>query len=242
MTTPADGQEAQIATDMPSVCSCGESAILLTWPQLTGNRLRTAIQNAFERLQTSNPEQRSGATVHPVPGFASLTVHFDPGEQSAQSILERLRQSSAVTGTEIPAPALRVIPACYEMQFAPDLNELAQGVGLSPEAVIELHLSADYVVQMIGFAPGFPYLAGLPQQLCFPRKATPRLQVAAGSIAIGGTQAGIYPSSGPGGWNLIGCTPLRLFNPAESEPCLCRPGDLIRFRRIPLSEFSSWRP
>ena len=134
------------------------------------------------------------------------------------------------------------IPVCYDAEFAPDLAALAAHSGLSPDEVIARHQARTYQVAMIGFAPGFPYLLGLDPALAMPRLATPRMQVTAGSVGIGGAQAGIYPAESPGGWRIIGRTPLRLFDPAREEPALLAPGQSLRFVAINRSRFDALLP
>jgi inhibitor of KinA len=130
------------------------------------------------------------------------------------------------------------IPVCYGDEYGLDLDTVAEHAGLSRDDVIARHAAAEYTVAMLGFAPGFPYLLGLDPSLQVPRRADPRTRVAAGSIAIGGAQAGIYPRELPGGWHLIGRTPRVLFDPAREPPCLLAPGDHVRFRMIEAGEFA----
>lgn len=129
------------------------------------------------------------------------------------------------------------IPVCYDGEFGPDLADVARHTGLSVEEVIARHSAVEYRVHCLGFAPGFPYLGGLPPELATPRRATPRQGVPAGSVAIGGAQTGIYPQSSPGGWNVIGRTPLRLFDADREPPALLKAGDRVRFRPITRGEF-----
>jgi inhibitor of KinA len=131
------------------------------------------------------------------------------------------------------------IPVCYDGEFALDLARVAEQVTLNPSEVIALHLSAKYTTACIGFMPGFPFLAGLPKQLHLPRLATPRTHVPAGSVAIAGAQSGIYPLESPGGWNVIGRTPIQLFDPKANPPALLRAGDQVRFRAITRDEFNA---
>lgn len=131
------------------------------------------------------------------------------------------------------------IPVCYEGEYALDLADVAAHASLAPAEVIALHCAAEYRVATVGFTPGFPYLTGLPPQLATPRRATPRASVAAGAVAIGGSQAGIYPMSSPGGWHVIGRTPMRLFDVTSDPPALLRPGARVRFRRITAAEFDA---
>jgi inhibitor of KinA len=129
------------------------------------------------------------------------------------------------------------VPLVYGEDFGPDLDSIAVIHGLSAEMVISLHREAVYRVCLIGFTPGFPYLSGLPEELVTPRLSDPRQAVPAGSVAIGGRQCGIYPVRSPGGWRIIGRTPLRLFDIQRPEPCLLAPGDEVVFRRIDEPEF-----
>ena len=130
------------------------------------------------------------------------------------------------------------IPVCYGSEYGLDLDAVAEHAGLPRDDVIARHAAAEYTVAMLGFAPGFPYLLGLDPALWVPRRATPRTRVPAGSVAIGGAQTGIYPRELPGGWHLIGRTPMALFDPARDSPCLLAPGDRVRFGVIDASEFA----
>ncbi|WIG55610.1 MAG: Allophanate hydrolase 2 subunit 1 [Rhodanobacteraceae bacterium] len=130
------------------------------------------------------------------------------------------------------------IPVCYGGDCGPDIDAIAEHAGLVRDEVIARHAAAEYTVAMLGFAPGFPYLLGLDAALHVPRRATPRTRVPAGSVAIGGAQTGIYPCELPGGWHLIGRTPLALFDPRRDPPCLLAPGDRVRFRAIDAGEFA----
>jgi inhibitor of KinA len=131
------------------------------------------------------------------------------------------------------------IPVCYDREFAPDLEEVARHAQISTKEVVDLHTGAEYRVACIGFVPGFPFLAGLPKTLATPRRATPRKEIPPGSVGIGGAQTGIYPLRSPGGWNLIGRTPLKLFEPAKDPPTVLCAGDRVRFRAITRQEFES---
>jgi inhibitor of KinA len=129
------------------------------------------------------------------------------------------------------------IPVCYESEFAFDLEDVARRAQLDPKEVVDLHCGAEYRVHCVGFTGGFPFLGGLPRKLATPRKNVPRKEIPAGSVAIGGKQTGIYPIKSPGGWNVIGRTPLKLFDPQENPPTLLQAGDHVRFRAITRDEF-----
>jgi KipI family sensor histidine kinase inhibitor len=175
-----------------------------------------------------------------VPAYASVAVFFDPFAIDAADARAWLREQCARTQDAASSIELRTIeiPVVYGGEFGPDLDDSAAELGLSPQALIARHSDRAYTVAMIGFAPGFPYLSGLDPELALPRLATPRTTVAAGSVAIGGAQTGIYPRPGPGGWRLLGRTPLHLFDTARDEPSLLQPGDRVRFRPIDAREFA----
>jgi inhibitor of KinA len=137
-------------------------------------------------------------------------------------------------------PRLIEVPVCYDAEFAPDLETVAQHCGLAPNEVVARHAAARYGVRCVGFTPGFPFLGGLPSQLATPRRKSPRTAVPAGSVAIGGPQTGIYPLRSPGGWNIIGRTPLRLFDVTREPAALLRAGDRVRFVSIGREEFEAW--
>jgi inhibitor of KinA len=184
-------------------------------------------------------------TLEVVPAFTTVAVFYDPAKIGS---LDALRSELAArVPRNIPrkdksAARERVIPVCYGGEFGPDLAAVATHAGLDEAAAIALHSGARYRVHAVGFAPGFPYLAGLPEKLHMPRRATPRTRVPAGSVGIGGAQTGVYPLATPGGWQLIGRTPLRLFRPEnETEPAWLQSGDRVKFQRITPEEFAAWK-
>lgn len=165
-----------------------------------------------------------------VPGMNNLTVIFDPTQEVGEIWLERLRKhwqhapSNQFTQREV------TIPVQYGGLHGPDLELVAEHCELSTDAVVRLHSESIYTVYFLGFQPGFAYMGGMPQRLNAPRRAEPRLLVPAGTVAIGGSQTGIYPTQSPGGWQLIAWTPENLFDPMKSTPCLLGPGDLVHFK------------
>ena len=175
------------------------------------------------------------------PAYCSILISFDAMRVGFEQVENFIRALLAKSGEALPIPRRVEIPVCYESEFAPDLQEVAAQSRLSTAEVIEIHASGVYYVSFIGFMPGFAYLGGLSPRLATPRLASPRTQVPAGSLAIGGNQTAIYPLSTPGGWRLIGRTPLRLFSP-ENEPfCFFSIGDEVRFKKISLAEFRNLR-
>jgi inhibitor of KinA len=173
-----------------------------------------------------------------VPSYRSLAVFYNP-VQLSRFELEKWIMDQARSLEESPEPAPRRIevPVVYGGEMGPDLETIANAHHLPLSEVVSLHIEPLYRVYFIGFSPGFPYLGGLSPRLITPRMKTPRRLVPAGSVAIGGEQTGIYSSDTPGGWQIIGRTPLKLFSLNDSPPCLFRPGDLVTFRPITLREF-----
>ena len=169
-----------------------------------------------------------------VPAYTSLAVFFDIDAVSADVVRDWLHTQSVgdIDAALAEAPHAIEIPVRYGGIFGEDLDAAAAELGIAADALISRHAAALYTVAMIGFAPGFPYLSGLDPSLALPRLATPRTRVPAGSVAIGGAQTGIYPRESPGGWRLLGRTPLRLFDPQRASPSLLAPGDRVRFVAI----------
>jgi inhibitor of KinA len=186
------------------------------------------------------------------PAYTSVSVFFDPVTVASMTetpdklcdwFATRIRAAaagSADPGRKMQSPSGSVeIPVCYDPEFALDIDDVARRAAISPGEVIHLHSAAEYRVACIGFVPGFPFLAGLPKELATPRRDVPRKQIPPGSVGIGGAQTGIYPLRSPGGWNLIGRTPLRLFESQKNPPALLRAGERVRFRKITREEFEA---
>ena len=171
-----------------------------------------------------------------IPGYRVLTVEYDPLRLTYGQICLFLRGLSVKEGKENSSRLIK-IPVCYGGRFGPDLKEVAEHTGFSEEEVIRRHTAPDYHVYMLGFRPGFPYLGGLDPDIACPRRATPRQMVEQGSVGIAGAQTGVYPEPSPGGWNLIGRTPLKLYD--EETFSLIRPGDTVRFERIDETEYKT---
>ena len=169
-----------------------------------------------------------------IPGMNNVTVVLADPQERALDAIEQLQRWWEESEALEPESRFIEIPVVYGGAAGPDLPVVAEHSRLSARQVVELHASTEYVVWFLGFQPGFPYLGGLPETLHTPRRAEPRLSVPAGSVGIGGEQTGIYPLATPGGWQLIGQTPLALFNPDNNDPVLLRPGDRVRF--IPQKE------
>jgi inhibitor of KinA len=208
----------------------------------------TEVLRTFRRLQAA----AIPGVIELAPAYTTVAVFFDPmvvanaGSERNPPLdwlTERVRAAIAGAGRPRRAAASPVrlveIPVCYDPEFALDLDHVASQAKLTPPKVVDLHSRAEYRVSCIGFVPGFPFLAGLPKELATPRRATPRKEIPAGSVAIGGAQTGIYPLRSPGGWNLIGRTPLQLFDPEKTPPAFLHAGDRVRFRAITREEFEA---
>ncbi|MBI2510833.1 MAG: 5-oxoprolinase subunit PxpB [Opitutae bacterium] len=220
------------------------------------NALRIELGAAIdEATQRSVQAACAGLDAAAIPGFTELvpayttvTAHYDPGAvvaagAPADDIVGWLMTRAELALKSLPAKPARQgktveIPVCYGGEFGPDLPRVAAQAKLSPEEVVRRHAAGNYVVHLVGFAPGFPYLGGMDVALATPRLAQPRAQVPAGSVGIAGAQTGVYPLATPGGWNLIGRTPVKLFRPEENPPVLLQAGDRVRFRAI---EANEWR-
>jgi inhibitor of KinA len=176
-----------------------------------------------------------------VPAFASVVI-FLRAPVPLQEIEDEIRDALRKPLRKHASNRLRVIevPVSYDPEFGLDLEIVGKHCGLSPNEIARFHSARQYEVRCVGFAPGFAYLGGLPRALATPRRSSPRTKVAAGSVAIGGSQTGIYPLASPGGWNIIGRTPLRLFDPARNPAAMLRTGDRVRFLAIDRAQFEQW--
>lgn len=214
----------EITSDTSSLVRFGENA---------SEEYFGAVTGLFRRLRTLNdPRIRN---LHPA--YATVLIDFDPLTMSHAELASTVGELVQL-GAEAHFPTRVVrIPVCYGGELGPDLPFVAEHAGLPSGEVVRLHSSANYVVHFLGFSPGFGYLDGLPAQLDCPRMESPRTRVAAGSVGIAGRQTGVYPLESPGGWRLIGCTPLRMFNPHASPPTRLEPGDKVQFVAIDRAEF-----
>lgn len=176
------------------------------------------------------------------PAYSSLLVDFDALTLSHRE-LESILRGYLERPDDVPLPVPREIeiPACYGGEFGADLEEVAALHSMEPARAIELHASVTYVVYFLGFVPGFAYLGELPQELATPRLASPRRSVPAGSVAIAGSQTGVYPFATPGGWRIIGRTPVAMFRPDRADMSLLSIGDRVRFAPISPDEFAGWK-
>ncbi|WP_260871180.1 5-oxoprolinase subunit PxpB [Paenibacillus xylanexedens] len=212
----------------------GETAIIID----CGDDLSEVVHHRVMSVCALLEKSTLPAMIEWVPSYTSVTLFYDPFissyPQLCQILLQQLNQMKESVQDK---PRTVTIPVCYGGDWGPDLDYVASEHGLTAEEVIAIHTSGDYLVHMIGFAPGFPYLGGLSDRIATPRRATPRLRVEAGTVGIGGKQTGIYPVDTPGGWQCIGRTPLRLFRPDEHVPSLLAAGDRVRFEQITMQDY-----
>ena len=223
----------------PRLIPMGDQALIIEFGERVDPALSAQIVALAQRLRDSRPI----GVVDIVPAYATLALHYDsaavgagtsPYEALSEIISAWLKTQSV---EPVNAGRLVEIPCCYGGAFGEDLEALANNRGLSVDEVIAIHSGATYHVHMLGFVPGFAYLGGLDQRLATPRRDTPRPRVPAGSVAIAGEQTAVYPLDTPGGWQIIGRTPLQLFRPTASPPSLLNAGDAVRFVPISAHEF-----
>jgi len=218
------------------VAPASDSSVLVVFGDVMSLDNHERVMSLFRALQRLNdPRIRN---LHPA--YASILIDFDPlrlSHEEAASLIENLAGEQSLQYDR--AANIVTIPVCYDIEFAPDLQEVANLAKIPAHEVIRLLSSVTYRVHFLGFTPGFAYLGGLPETLHAPRLATPRKHVPAGSVAIAGTQAGIYPVDSPGGWRLIGRTPVRIFDPGATQPTRLKPGDRVEFSAIDRATFHS---
>lgn len=219
--------------DHPRLLPLGDGA----WTVEFGDRIDPAVHGRvmgfFESLQAARENSPALAgIIDIVPTFRSLTVHYDPLLGSGAALGEALRQLAGQARGSVVQGRCWSLPACFDDDFAPDLAAVAERHGLSRAAALELFCASEFRVYMIGFMPGFPYMGGLPAQLQTPRLASPRQKVPARSIAVAGEMGAVYPWESPGGWNLLGRTPVSLFVAGEAQPSLLASGDIVRWQPV----------
>ena len=199
-----------------------------------GNAIDSVVNQKVRAISVAAVKNMPPGVLEIVPAYRSLMILYDPLVTTPADLQNAfLSIEKKLQDTVIPAPRTITIPVCYGGEFGPDIEVVAESNGISTPDVIRLHSQPEYIIYMIGFSPGFPFLGGLPEALHTPRLKTPRTAVPQGSVAIANEQTGIYSVESPGGWQLIGRTPLKLFDSARSHPIPYHPGDLIRF--VPIS-------
>ncbi|WP_068785810.1 5-oxoprolinase subunit PxpB [Paenibacillus phocaensis] len=230
----------------------GDSALIVKF----GDSIQRETHQQVRQLADHLDRHPFPWMIEAVPAFTSVTIYYDvmklleeAGVLGDRSPAENPFQLAAALVSEllhtlqdVKASPARIIeiPVCYGGDWGPDLETVAAHNGLTPQEVIHIHTSADYLVYMLGFAPGFAYLGGMSERIATPRRETPRLSIPAGTVGIAGDQTGVYPIDTPGGWQLIGKTPIELFKPQQMPPTLLQAGDIVRFYSISREQFEVW--
>jgi len=206
-----------------------------------GDNISAEVNRRVRELSVMLGQNPVEGVLETIPAYRSLLIIYDPlitNTRVLQHQIEDLQKKSEVI--DIPEPKTVEIPVVYGADYGPDLKWVAGYHNIDVEDVIQLHTGTTYQVYMIGFTPGFPYMGELPERLATPRRETPRTTIPEGSVAIAQRQTGIYPVESPGGWHILGRTPMKLFNPLQVPPALLEMGDLVRFFPIEKGEFEQW--
>ena len=216
----------------------GDRGLLLEF----GDEISHKVNERVRRMALAIQAEAIEGIIETVPTYRSLLTIYNPLTLPLDQLKKRLQKiEKGLQETPFPEPELTRIPAVYGGAYGPDLEGVAKHCGISTEEVIRLHCSKPYFIYMIGFMPGYPYMGELPEALIMPRLKTPRLLVPKGSVAIAQKQTGIYSMESPGGWQVIGRTPVELFDPEKTPPALLQMGDLVQFYPISEKEFKEWK-
>lgn len=211
----------------------GDRAIIMEFGDEIAKDINARIRSTMNAI-----DGNIDGIVEMTPTYRSITIVYDPMKLTYKDLVEKLRQYENTNSSEEETKVnLIEIPTLYGGEYGPDMDFVKSNAGLSAEEVVKIHTGTDYLVYMLGFAPGFTYLGGMDERIATPRLKSPRLKIEAGSVGIAGSQTGMYPSESPGGWQLIGRTPLKLYNPEEEPPVFIQAGDYIRYISIDESEY-----
>ena len=213
------------AYDQPILMPAGDLAVVVEYGDEIDPHINSIVHRAVAAIERADID----GVVEVVPTYRSALVYYDPFQAAFDDIAAALRGLSLDSDEVEDASRIVEIPTLYGGDYGPDLPFVASNAGVSEQEVVEFHSGTDYLVYAMGFSPGFPYLGGLDPRLDTPRLKSPRTSIPAGSVGIAETQTGVYPVSSPGGWQLIGRTPLRLFDAESESPAAIHPGDRVRF-------------
>jgi inhibitor of KinA len=219
------------------IVPAGESALIVEFDERIDPAINARAIGCARAMQAA----RLSGVLDVVPTYRSVAVYFDPLRTNGDALLARLEEAAAAVPPASTATRAPVrIPVCYGDDLGPDLAGVAAFAGLPEPEVVSAHCAATYRVFMLGFVPGFAYLGIVDARIAMPRHATPRVRVPAGSVGIAGVQTGVYSADTPGGWQLIGRTPLKPFDPSRDEPFLMQAGDAVQFYPIDRREYDRW--
>ncbi len=203
-----------------------------------GEEISVEINTRVRALEFLIDQKGVPGVVETVPTYRALLVYYDPSIVGYEALCAQLSTLAEQATTTAMPPAREVeLPCCYEGELGPDLDAAARRLELPVDELVRLHAGAEYLVYFIGFTPGLPYMTGMPERIHIPRLETPRTKTPPGSVSIGGTQCCVYSVESPGGFWVLGRTPVRLYDPDAAEPVLLRPGDRVRFNRIDRAEY-----
>lgn len=217
------------------ILTAGDSALLIEFKQRIAPEINAQV-TAFAHLLR---EQHIEGVMDIISAFASIMINYDPRIIGYRDLKERLVTLCKIEACEQAGFSPRVfeIPVCYGGEYGPDISNIAKNAGLSEQDVIEIHSSKDYLIYMLGFLPGFVYLGEVDEKIHTPRLERPRINIPAGSVGIAASQTGIYPLNSPGGWQLLGMTPVKTYDPEREKPIPVEAGDYIRFVPVTEEEF-----
>ncbi len=216
----------------------GDKALLIEFDEVISPKINKKVRGLMEGLS----KERIEGIQEVVPAYRSLLVYYDPFTIGFQTLCSKIHEiAKKFDRSKLPEPRVFHLPVCYGGEMGPDLPYVAEHNGLTEEEVVKIHASTAYLVYMLGFLPGFPYLGGLSPKLATPRLPEPRIKIPAGSVGIAGNQTGIYPIESPGGWRIIGRTPVELYTPQNDPPVLLAMGDFVKFFPISPEEFQKIR-
>ena len=203
-----------------------------------GNEISKEINAQIRAYNIALESSGIPGIVETVPTYRSLMIHYDPGVIPYRDLVKRLKELlGRIDQVEIPPSDVLEIPVLYGGEMGPDLAFVAQNAGISEEEVVKIHTSTEYLIYMLGFTPGFTYLGGMSDKIATPRLKQPRVKIPAGSVGIAGKQTGVYPVDSPGGWQLIGRTPVKMYDPDREVPILPQAGQYIKFKAVSQAEY-----
>lgn len=223
-----------MANDYPRILPTGDRALTVEFGNAIDEKINAHLMGFIKEINS----RKIKGIEELVPSFRSVLVHYNPGILNYAQICKLLNEVLSKPFDDVEHKKRIVeVPVCYENGLGPDIEYVAQHAGISVEDVIKIHSENPYLIYMLGFQPGFPYLGGLDERIHTPRLETPRLKLEAGSVGIGGAQTGLYPMESPGGWQIIGLTPVRCYNPDSQTPIPYEAGDYIKFVPISYDEY-----
>jgi KipI family sensor histidine kinase inhibitor len=221
----------------PRIETLGDSAVSLEFGDEISPEINARVMAVYAALEEQRAAGALPGVVELVPSFRALAVHYNP-QQTSRTELDGLLTPFLRVSAKAASHGRRwILPACYEPDFAPDLQDIAERANMAPADVVRLHTTTDFTIYILGFVPGFAYMGSVPEPLRFPRRTDPRTAVPAGSVAIAGDITAVYPLESPGGWHLIGRCPVPMFDPLASPPTFLSPGDSVRFQSISADDY-----